>query len=709
MISKEDILNAMNHEDYKAMGYQEMTTLFRITKKNKLEFKKLLAELFDDGKIFRNKRGKYILPDPKMYIEGTLQGHAKGFGFVIPENNLAHPDIFISPSDLMGALDGDRVLVKLINKSVNSKSAEGEIIRILDRGRSKMVGTFEENRNFGFVRPDNKKIYRDIYIPKDKMKGAQNGDKVVVSITLWPDSSRNPEGKIVEILGGQGEVGVDILSIVREHNLPEEFPPEVIATLDKIPERIHEKERLNRRDLTQEKTVTIDGKDAKDIDDAISIKKLPNGNFKLGVHIADVSYYVNEKTPLDKEAYDRGNSVYLADRVIPMLPKELSNGICSLNAGVDRLSFSCEMEIDHLGKVVNHELFKSVINVNEKMTYDDVTEILINSNEELTIRYSQFVEEFKLMAELAEILREKRRMSRGAIDFDFPEAKIILNEKGKAIDIVKVERNISNRIIEEFMLVCNETVAEHMFWTELPFIYRNHEEPNEDKLHALNEFIGNFGYRLRYKDTIHPSLVQKLLGEISGKEEEGLLSRLILRSMQQARYAEENLGHFGLSAKYYTHFTAPIRRYSDLMIHRIMSYMLNNTLSDKKIGKFQKSLPEIAKQCSKRERTAELAERDVDDLKKCEYMSSKIDQVFQGIISSVTSFGFFVELENTVEGLVRVQNIEDDYYIYDEKNHKYIGEHTKRMFKLGDTVEVMVYKVDMSTRQIDFLLVDKNE
>jgi ribonuclease R len=457
------------------------------------------------------------------------------------------------------------------------------------------------------------------------------------------------------------------------------------------------------------KMVTIDGADAKDLDDAVSIQKLSNGHYKLGVHIADVSNYVTEGSDIDKEAFDRGTSVYLLDRVIPMLPRELSNGICSLNAKVDRLAFSCEMEIDKDGKVVQHDIFKSVINVNSRMTYDDVTEILVHDNEELKEKYKDLVEDFKSMEELAQILREKRRMKRGAIDFDFPESKILLDEKGKSVGVELRERTISHRLIEEFMLVCNETVAEHMFWTQLPFVYRVHEEPKSEKIQALSEFIRTFGYRIHYQDTIHPSALQKLLEDVSGKQEEALISRLTLRSMQQARYYEENLGHFGLSAQYYTHFTSPIRRYPDLIIHRIISEMLENKLTDKRIEKLQKKIGEISKQCSQRERRAELAERDVDDLKKCEYMLTKIGEEFEGIISSVTSFGFFVELENTIEGLVRVQTIDDDYYIYDDKKHRFIGEHTRKTYKLGDKVDIVVHKVDMTTRQIDFLLVDKDE
>lgn len=710
MISKENVLSLMEHEDYKAMGYKDMIYLFGLhNKKEKRALEEILHELLEDNKVMQNKRGKYILPDPDKYVKGTLQGHAKGFGFVIPDDNIFGTDIFISPADLMGAMDGDKVLVKIERKSGNNKSAEGEIIQILERKSQLIVGIYEDSRNFGFVVPDNKKIFRDIYIPKDGGERPKTGDKVVVEITVWPSANRSPEGKIVEVLGHQKDIGIDILSIVREHNLPDDFPSEVKDQLHTVPSFVSEEEIGNRKDLRQNKMVTIDGADAKDLDDAVSIEKSPNGNYKLGVHIADVTHYVGEGSAIDKEAFDRGTSVYLLDRVIPMLPRELSNGICSLNPKVDRLAFSCEMEIDHNGKVVGHEVFKSVINVTERMTYDDVTEILVHDNEELKAKYQDLVEDFKHMEELAKILREKRRLKRGAIDFDFPEAKILLDDQGKPIGVEARERTISHKLIEEFMLVCNETVAEHMFWTQLPFVYRVHEEPKSEKIQALSEFIRTFGYRIHYQDTVHPSVLQKLLEDISGKREEAVISRLTLRSMQQARYYEENLGHFGLSAQYYTHFTSPIRRYPDLIIHRIMGEMLENKLTDKRIEKVEKKIGEIAKQCSQRERRAELAERDVDDLKKCEYMLTKIGEKFEGIISSVTSFGFFVELENTVEGLVRVQTIDDDYYIYDETKYRFIGEHTKQIYKLGDPVEIVVHKADMTTRQIDFLLVDNDE
>lgn len=710
LITKEMILTFMGNESYKSMNFKDMRYLLGIQEKEeKLIFKGLLDELVSSGEIIINKKNKYLLPDTSNYVQGILQGHPKGFGFVIPDNSIFKTDIFISPDDLNGALDKDKVLVKLIRKSGSNKSAEGEIIKIIERGHQKIVGTYEDNKNFGFVIPDNDRICRDIYIPKDKINKVKTGDKVVVDITVWPSAKRNPEGKVVEVLGNENKPGIDILSIVREHNLPDDFPSEVKSDLHNIPDSVNEEDIENRKDLRSVKMVTIDGADAKDLDDAVAVEKLSNGNYKLGVHIADVTFYVKEGTPIDREAYERGTSVYLADRVIPMLPRPLSNGICSLNPSVDRFAFTCEMEINDEGKVVNHEIFKSIINTNERMTYGDVTKILEGEDEELLRRYKNYIEFFKLMEELAIILREKRRMERGAIDFEIDEAKIILDERGKAVGIERYERKISNRIIEEFMLVCNETVAEHMFLTELPFIYRVHEDPIDEKLEALSEFVSNFGYKLQYKEDIYPKDLQKLLQDIEGTKEEGLLSRLILRSMQQARYSEQNIGHFGLAAKYYTHFTSPIRRYPDLMIHRIMGYMLAGELSEKKISKLKKQMHDIADHCSKTERVAERAERDVDDLKKCEYMQSKVGEEFQGIISSVTSFGFFVELDNTIEGLIRIQDLKDDYYIYDQKNHQMIGERTKKAYKLGDKLDITVSKVNLQLRQIDFMIVDKNE
>ncbi|MBF7097235.1 ribonuclease R [Alkalibacter mobilis] len=701
---KEVIIDLIKSDEYKPMGYKDLMYVIGIkSKKERNDFKKVLDRMVSEGELVKNKKGKYIVPPKDVYVKGTLQGHARGFGFVIPDDAITGSDIFVSASNLNGALDKDKVLVKIIKKT--EKRDEGEIYQIIERGHQKIVGTYEKNRNFGFVIPDNDKLCKDIYIPNSATMGAKDGEKVVVDITAWYEN-KNPEGKIIEVLGGPGTKGIEIVSIIREYDFNVEFPDEVLAETNKIPDKVDLAEVENRKDLRNTKMVTIDGKDAKDLDDAISIKRLDNGNFSLGVHIADVSHYVGEKTALDREAYERGTSVYLVDRVIPMLPQKLSNGICSLNAGEDRLAFTCEMEIDKKGKVISHEIFKSVIKIDERMNYEDVTDILLEENKELIDRYSNFIQEFKDMEELANILRVERRDKRGAIDFDFPESKIILDENGKTVDVVLYERTISHKIIEEFMLVCNETVAEFMFWSNLPFLYRIHEDPSTEKLDALRDFLTNFGYKLQKGKEIKPAAIQELVNSIEGTNEEDFLSRLILRAMQQAKYSPENLGHYGLAAKYYCHFTSPIRRYPDLMIHRIMSQMIKDQLTEKKIKKYNKTMQEIADHTSMRERLAEKAERDTDDLKKTEYMVDKIGDEFEGIISSVTSFGFFVELKNTVEGLVRVQDF-NDYFVYDDKNHRFIGERTKKQYRLGDPITVKVSNVSIPLRQVDFTVVDK--
>jgi ribonuclease R len=704
--TKETILETLRSDGYKPMSYKDLTAFLGIkSKKERNDFKKLLDRMLSQGDVVLNKKGRYIIPSKDVYVKGTLQGHAKGFGFVIPEDAISGKDIFISANNLNGALDRDKVLVRVIKKT--DRRDEGEIYQVLERGHVKIVGTYEKNKSFGFVIPDNDKLCKDIYISDSNAMGAKHGEKVVVDITTW-HVQKNPEGKVIEILGGPNTIGIEILSIIREYDFNTEFPDEVQAQANQLPEVVLDHEIEGRRDLRKVSMVTIDGKDAKDLDDAVSIAKLDNGNYLLGVHIADVTHYVGENTPLDKEAYDRGTSVYLVDRVIPMLPPKLSNGICSLNAGQDRLAFTCQMEINAQGNVVEHEIFKSVIHVNERMNYEDVTAILVDEDSAMTQRYQGFVPMFQEMEHLATILRKERREKRGAIDFDFPEAKIILNDQGKTVDVQLYERTISHRIIEEFMLVCNETVAESMFRAEVPFLYRVHEDPSTEKLDALREFLTNFGYTLRKGTDIPPKDLQKLVEDIKGSNEEDFLSRLILRSMQQARYEAENKGHYGLAAEYYCHFTSPIRRYPDLLIHRIIGQVLSKELNEKRIKKYNKMMEEYGDHTSIRERLAERAERDTDDLKKTEFMADKVGEVFEGLISSVTSFGFFVELKNTVEGLVRVQDL-NDYFVHDEKNHRFVGERTKKQFRLGDPIQVKVTNVSIPLRQVDFAVVDKVE
>lgn len=704
---KEKILSFMKEEAYKPMMDEELAIIFDISKKERKDFLKVLDEMESEGSIVKTRKDRYGVPERMNLIVGRIQGHHKGFAFVIPEQE-GVDDVFVSPENLMGAMHNDKVIARIIKKGIPGKRIEGEVIRIISRANTTIVGTFEKNEYFGFVVPDDKRIYQDIFIAKADLNGAEDGHKVVVEVTKWPEKRRNPEGRVIEILGAKGKPGVDILSIIKKYNLPEEFPPEVEAYTEKIPYEIPEAEYEKRRDLRELKIVTIDGEDAKDLDDAVSIEKLPDGKYRLGVHIADVTYYVKDKSPLDKEAFDRATSVYLVDRVIPMLPRKLSNGLCSLNPRVDRLTLSCEMVIDKNGKVVEHQIFESIIKTSERMTYTDVTKILKDKDPEVMERYEYLLEEFRLMEELCMIL-SKRRMQRGALDFEFEESKIILNEEGKPIDIRPYEREIANRIIEEFMLVCNETVAEHMYWTGMPFVYRIHEDPDEDRLGIFGEFVHNLGYFLRATKDVHPKTLQDLLNQVKGKREETVVSTLLLRSLKQARYAPECSGHFGLAAKYYCHFTSPIRRYPDLAIHRIIKEFINNRIDDKKENKLKKFVEEASKQSSDMERVAQEAERETDDLKKVEYMSDKIGNIYTGIISSVTNFGMFVELDNTIEGLVHISNMVDDYYNFDEKHFSLVGERTKKVYRLGDTLTVKVTKADIETRTIDFSIEEDHE
>jgi ribonuclease R len=646
------------------------------------------------------------VPDRMGLVVGRLQGHQKGFAFVIPEEE--RPDVFIPSSYLNGAMHGDKVVAKVTREENKGKKCEGEIIRILERANKTIIGAFEDSKNFGFVVPEEKRIYQDIFIPKESKSGAKTGDIVIAEITTWPDKRRNPEGKIKEILGKKGDKGIDILTIIKKYGLPEEFPPKVEAYAEGIPDEIPEEEYKRRRDLRDLTIVTIDGEDAKDLDDAVSIERLSNGNYYLGVHIADVSNYVKEKNPLDKEALNRGTSVYLIDRVIPMLPKKLSNGICSLNPRVDRLTLSCFMEIDKTGKVIDHEIVESIIKTCERMTYTNVTKILTDQDPELMKRYDYLIDTFKLMEELCDTLN-KKRLGRGAIDFDFEECKIILDEMGKPIDIKPYERAIANRIIEEFMLVCNETIAEHMFWVNVPFVYRIHEDPDEEKLIHFSEFIHNLGYTIRVGQEIHPKALQDIIEKVKGKKEETVVSTLLLRSMKQARYSPDCVGHFGLAARYYCHFTSPIRRYPDLIIHRIIKEFISGQIDAKRSKRLIAEVEYASKQSSETERTAQDAEREVDDLKKAEYMSERIGQEFEGIVSSVTNFGMFVELANTIEGLIHISALDDDYYVYDERHLSLIGERTKNIYKLGDEVKIKVARVDMFAHEIYFELLKEDE
>ena len=689
----------LESKEYIPMKRKDICTMLSVPKEDRQYFEQIIDELLEQGKAVETKKGKLMSPKALNMEQGTFLAHSKGFGFVEREQG---EDIFIPANQINGAMHKDKVLFRISRKEEYGKRAEGEIVKILKRGNIKIVGTFEQCKGFGFVLPDNKKLTKDIFISKENSMGAVTGHKVVAEITIYGDDTKNPEGKVIEILGHVNDPGVDILSVIREYDLPVDFPEDVYEQIENLEMEVLQKDRENREDFTNYKTVTIDGEDAKDLDDAISLDILENGNFLLGVHIADVSHYVRENTPLDKEAYKRGTSVYLVDRVIPMLPHKLSNGICSLNPHEDRLALSCMMEINHKAEVVNHRVVKSVIYSDKRMTYTAVREVLEEKTPALLEEYADFIDMLENMNRLRILLLEKRN-KRGSVNFDLPESKIILDENGKPIDIKPYERSIATNMIEEFMLICNETIAEDFFWQEAPFLFRSHEIPDEQKLQKMEEFIRNFGYHLKgSKDDIHPKAIQQVLSKAEGKDEERIITRVVLRSMKQARYTAENGGHFGLAAKYYCHFTSPIRRYPDLQIHRIIKWILDGEMTEKKQKSLKKVMPDVAKQCSVRERTAEDAERATDDLKKAEYMADKIGMEYEGIISSLTSWGIYVELPNTVEGMVPLQSLEDDFYIYDEENMIIYGERYNKKYMLGQKVNIIVAKVDVELKNIDF-------
>ena len=644
------------------------------------------------------KRDIKALSKLGLIKEGTFIGNHKGFGFVELEEE--EDDIFI-PADHTGtAMHMDRVRVLLKNEAKTGKRREGTVIEILERVNKEIVGTFQRERDYGFILCDNQKFSKDIYISPKNSKGVRDGDKVVAEIIDYGNDRRKPEGKIAENLGSMNAPGTDILAIVKSFNIPSEFPVKVMNQAMRVPDHVQEADRDGRTDLTQLMTVTIDGEDAKDLDDAVSLTK--EGNiYHLGVHIADVSNYVQGGSALDKEALKRGTSVYLADRVIPMLPERLSNGICSLNQGQDRLTLSCLMDIDENGTVVAHRIAETVIRVDRRMSYNQVRCILEDGDTETSREYKEFVPMFFLMKELSALLRSKRH-NRGSIDFDFPESKIILNGAGRAIDVKPYEQNVATQIIEDFMLLANETVAEEYFWREIPFLYRTHDVPDEEKIRKLGTFINNFGYNLHVRNEVRPKEIQKLLCKVEGTPEEPLISRLALRSMKQAKYTTENTGHFGLAAKYYTHFTSPIRRYPDLQIHRIIKENLRGRLTGERMEHYRKILTEVASQCSQRERTAEESEREVVKLKKAEYMQAHIGEVYEGVISGVTKWGVYVELPNTIEGLIHVADMRDDHYNFIEETYEMVGEHTGKTWKLGQKVQVRVTDADRLQRTVNF-------
>ncbi len=731
---KKLILELFKDALYSPMKRKELALFMQVTEEMRPAFDSIIDEMLNEGLIEQTKRGKLVLPGhgdklsgdasertsdegektskavrPKdkatasPLIKGVYVGNARGFGFVTVEG--FEEDFFVPAGNESNACHGDTVEIELLNGGKKrGQRVEARVINVLERANDFVVGTFQASRNYGFVIADNSKFTNDIFVPKEHCKGAVDGHKVIVEITNYGDSKHNPEGKITKIIGHQNDPGVDILSIALAFGLETEFPEKVLNQAETMNKPVSEADILGRTDLRDLCMVTIDGEDAKDLDDAVSLY-MEGDLYVLGVHIADVSNYVQENSALDREALKRGTSVYLADRVIPMLPHTLSNGICSLNEGEDRLSLSVIMKIDKNGRTVDYDICESVIKTNHRMSYTEVKAIIETGDEEMCSKYSDVAPMLIKMQELSLILREKRD-KRGSIDFDFPETKLVLDKNGVPVEIKPYERNEATKLIESFMLAANETVAEHYFWKETPFLYRIHENPDEEKIKKLRTFIKNFGYSIKSTgDEIHPKEFQKLLKKVEGTSEEPLISRLTLRSMQQAKYSTSCEGHFGLACEYYSHFTSPIRRYPDLQIHRIIKDDLRNRLNDAKKNHYDEILPAVATSTSKSERRADEAERETVKLKKAQYMSTRIGEIYEGVISGVTNWGIYVELENTVEGLVHISSLKG-YYRFDEAHYELVGEDTGVTYRLGEKVKVMVHDVDMTLRTVDFIIAD---
>lgn len=699
---KKVIMDLVAADFYVPMKEKELAIMLQVSKEDRGELNRILNELLAEGKLSLTKKGKFVkAKHTDKELIGTFISHPKGFGFV--EVDGREEDLYVPENYVNGAFHKDTVKVSLLSGK-SGRRQEAQVIEILARGMKQIVGVFDKsNKNYGFVIPDNTKISEDVFVPSERSKGAVSGHKVVCEITDYGKNNRKPEGKITEILGHVNDPGVDIMSIVKGYELPVEFSEKIMRQAENVSNEVSEADMAGRRDLRDVQMVTIDGEDAKDLDDAVSLTK-EGEQYLLGVHIADVTNYVQENSALDWEARERGTSVYLVDRVIPMLPHRLSNGICSLNAGENRLALSCLMTIDKKGEVVSHEIVESVIRVDRRMSYTSVKKILEDKDEAEIKTYEELVPMFDLMKELAGILRDKRK-KRGSIDFDFPESKIILDKQGHPIEIKPYERNVATKIIEDFMLIANETVAEHFHWMELPFVYRTHDNPDPEKIDKLGTFIRNFGYSIKSRqEEIHPKELQKLLAKIEDTPEEALISRLTLRSMKQAKYTIDCTGHFGLACQYYCHFTSPIRRYPDLQIHRIIKEQIRGRLNEKRIDHYNEILPEVAKHSSEMERRADEAERETDKLKKVEYMEGHIGEIFEGVISSITAWGVYVELPNTIEGMIHVSMLPGDYFYYDEETYEMVGQATDIRYKLGQTLKVRVNATDKILRTIDFVI-----
>ncbi len=703
---REKILAFMRDSSYAPMTSEELLDALAGECSATKFWQELLA-LEQNGEIIKTRFETYGLPEKMGLVAGRFQLTSKGFGFVIPDNKGERPDVFIPPRALNGAMNNDRVLAR-VNNDTHGKKPEGEILRIITHANNKVVGIFHQTGDFAFVTPDDKRIGQDVYVMRRDFNNAKDGQKVVVEITEWPQEHRKAEGKVTEVLGNIGDVGLEILSIIKQNDLPLEFPEEVLAASRKVPKTIKKTELAGRRDLRERTVVTVDGEDAKDLDDAVYVQQISADEYLLGVYIADVSYYVTEDSILDKEARERGTSVYLVDRVLPMLPERLSNGICSLNAGEDRLSMACEMHIDTKGTVLNYEIFPAVINVRHRLSYN-IVRAMLAGDEDLCTKYADILPMVGKMDELRQILHDKRAR-RGAVDFDLPEQKVILDEKLHPIEIVQRVHGNAESIIEEFMLAANETVAQHMFNQHWPFIYRVHEIPAEEKMQDLAKLLANFNIKFKVSEETQPKEIQQAVRAVAGRPEERLITTVALRSMKQAVYQTENVGHFGLAAKYYTHFTSPIRRYPDLIVHRLLRQWLQTPkLKAAEVEPLSDKLEIIADHSSIRERAAADAERATVELKKCEYMADHIGEEYDGVISGVTAFGMFVELENGVEGLVHISSLMDDYYEFYEERYALVGTHTGHQYRLGDKVRIEVLQVNISDVSIDFIMAGEND
>ncbi|CFX74023.1 Cold shock protein [Syntrophomonas zehnderi OL-4] len=699
-ITPEHILTFMRQASYRPLSYQDLLEALELPDEAKGKFSAIIGKLEKEGEIVRTRRDKYGLPEMMNIYRGIIRLSQRGYGILVPDQPGAQ-EIFVYGRNLNGAMHGDRVMVRIQERAAADQRPEGEVIRAIERANQELVGTIQKGRHILQVIPDDPRQIYPVNVKPRKNLPVKKGDKVLVKITGWPDKNKYPEGTIVEIFGRQGQPGVDMQIVIKKHALREEFPPPVIAEAQKVTIPVSSQEISRRRDLRDLRTVTIDGEDAKDLDDAISIEKTPGG-YRLGVHIADVSHYVREDSKLDKEAFARGTSVYLIDKVLPMLPPELSNGICSLNARQDRLAITCLMEIDHKGKVQKHDIFKSVIRVKERMTYTAVNKIITDHDPETKSCYSNLVDDFLLMKELSDIIR-RERTSRGALDFDFPESKVRVDETGFPIDILPVKRGAGEMLIEDFMIKANEVVAEYMYWQEMPTLYRVHEKPEGDALARLNQVLAVFGHKIQ-ENKIEPYVFQKILRDIKGTPQENTISLLVLRSMKHARYVPQALGHFGLASKYYCHFTSPIRRYPDLIVHRVLSLMLDDKMNAKKKAALESRMNKYGEQSSLQETKAEEAERELLDIKKAQYMQQFLGDEFVARISSVQSFGFFVQLPNTVEGLVHISTIADDYYEFNDRNYTLVGIHTGKKYSIGAEVRVQLVSVDVDSAKIDFEL-----